>query len=115
MKNWLIPIVFFMLTFPLIVSGKNLYGPGFYLKKDGYHSSRELFTALFSKGFDSVNAFFYWCCDCIYYYGMVWGLSYQEMNIVLFVILQPLLILLFFILWIIEKRRVRRLMNSLTK
>lgn len=71
MKNWLIPIVFFMLALPSIVSGKNLYGPGFYLKKDGYSSSAELFTVLFSKGFDSVNAFFYWCCDCIYTI-MVW-------------------------------------------
>jgi hypothetical protein len=105
--------IILLVIIPSIVSGKNLYGPGFYLKKDGYHSSIELFTALFSKGFDSVDAFFYWCCDCIYYYGMVCGLTYQEMNIVLFVILQPLLILLFFILWIIEKRRVKKLLEGL--
>jgi hypothetical protein len=110
---FLTSVIILLVSVPSIVSGKNLYGPGYYLKKDGYHSSIELFTALFSKGFDSVDAFFYWCCDCIYYYGMVCGLTYQEMNIVLFVILQPLLILLFFILWIIEKRRVKKLLEGL--
>ena len=35
----------------------------------------------------------------------VTGLSYEEINVWLFIILQPSLILLFFVLWRIEKKK----------
>jgi hypothetical protein len=98
-------LISLLLSSQLFSANTKNIGPGHYLKKDGYNSSKELFEALFTKGFNSVNSFFYWCCDCIDYYGFVIGLSYQEMNILLFVILQPLLILIFLILWLVEKNK----------
>jgi hypothetical protein len=80
----------------------------FYLKKD-YNSSGQLFSVLANKGLSSTNNLFKWCCDCISYYAKLTGFTYEEMNIILFVIGQPMLILLFFILFLRERRK-RKLM-----
>ena len=49
--------------------------------------------------------FFNWCVWVLEVIGNVTGMGYELANIVIFVILQPALILLFFILWRIEKRK----------
>jgi hypothetical protein len=49
---------------------------------------------------------FLWCCDCIRYYALQLGLTYEHLNIHLFVILQPMLILMFFVLFIIQSRKL---------
>ena len=46
-----------------------------------------------------INNFFYWCVDVLEVIGNVTGMGYELANIVIFVILQPALILLFFVLW----------------
>ena len=43
--------------------------------------------------------FFFWCVDVLVFIGEVTGMGYALANIVIFVILQPALILLFFVLW----------------
>ena len=52
-----------------------------------------------------INDFFNWCEWVLRVIGNVTGMGYELANIVIFVILQPALILLFFILWRIEKRK----------
>ena len=52
-----------------------------------------------------LNDFFNWCVWVLEVIGNVTGMGYELANIVIFVILQPALILLFFILWRIEKRK----------
>jgi hypothetical protein len=52
-----------------------------------------------------VNDFFQWCVWVLVVIGDITGMGYELANIVIFVILQPALILLFFILWRIEKRK----------
>ena len=52
-----------------------------------------------------INDFFNWCVWVLEVIGNVTGMGYELANIVIFVILQPALILLFFILWRIEKRK----------
>ena len=74
----------------------------YYLKKD-YRSTNELFSVLNDSGLNSTNNLFKWCCDCISYYAKVTGYTYEEMNIILFVICQPLLILLFLFLYLRER------------
>tara|TARA_R100000458_G_C8261887_1_gene237296 strand:+ start:1168 stop:1386 length:219 start_codon:yes stop_codon:yes gene_type:complete len=51
-----------------------------------------------------INSIFVLCVFVIEQIGLITGLGYQLTNIVLFVILQPLLILIFFYLWIREKK-----------
>tara|TARA_B100000575_G_C22754198_1_gene449620 strand:- start:26 stop:193 length:168 start_codon:yes stop_codon:yes gene_type:complete len=46
-----------------------------------------------------INHFFNWCVYVLEVIGKVTGMGYELANIVIFVILQPSLILLFFILW----------------
>ena len=46
-----------------------------------------------------VDQFFLWCVWVLEVIGEVTGMGYELANIVIFVILQPGLILLFFILW----------------
>jgi len=54
-----------------------------------------------------INQFFNWCVDVLEVIGNVTGMGYELANIVIFVILQPSLILLFFILWRKEVRKNR--------
>lgn len=46
-----------------------------------------------------INDFFNWCVYVLEVIGNVTGMGYELANIVIFVIIQPLLILIFFILW----------------
>ena len=55
-----------------------------------------------------VNDFFNWCVWILEVIGKVTGMGYELANIVIFVVLQPALILLFFILWRREKKKNRR-------
>jgi len=52
-----------------------------------------------------VNDFFNWCVYVLEVIGDVTGMGYELANIVIFVILQPALILLFYILWRREKNK----------
>jgi hypothetical protein len=52
-----------------------------------------------------INNFFNWCVYVLEVIGNVTGMGYELANIVIFVILQPGLILLFFILWRVEKKK----------
>jgi len=55
-----------------------------------------------------VNDFFNWCEWVLVVIGNVTGMGYELANIVIFVVLQPALILLFFILWRRENKKNRR-------
>jgi len=55
-----------------------------------------------------VNDFFNWCVWVLVLIGNVTGMGYELANIVIFVVLQPALIMLFFILWRREKKKNRR-------
>ena len=55
-----------------------------------------------------VNDFFNWCEKVLVVIGNVTGMGYELANIVIFVVLQPALILLFVILWRREKKKNRR-------
>ena len=52
-----------------------------------------------------IGNFFFWCVDVLVIIGEVTGMGYALSNIVIFVILQPSLILLFFILWRKERKK----------
>jgi len=52
-----------------------------------------------------VNDFFNWCVYVLEVIGSFTGMGYELANIVIFVILQPALIILFFTLWIFEKKK----------
>ena len=52
-----------------------------------------------------VNMFFGFCVSVLQVIGDVTGMGYNAANIVIFVILQPALIILFFILWRREKNK----------
>ena len=55
-----------------------------------------------------VNDFFNWCVWVLVVIGNVTGMGYELANIVIFVVIQPALILLFFILWRREKKKNSR-------
>ena len=52
-----------------------------------------------------VDQFFNWCVWVLVVIGNVTGMGYELANIVIFVIIQPGLILLFFILWRKERKK----------
>ena len=52
-----------------------------------------------------ISDFFFWCVHVLQVIGEVTGMGYALANIVIFVILEPALIILFFYLWIKERRK----------
>ena len=52
-----------------------------------------------------INNLFDWCVSVLLFIGDTTGMGYELANIVIFVILQPALILLFYILWRLEKNK----------
>ena len=60
-----------------------------------------------------IDQFFLWCVRVLEVIGEVTGMGYELANIVIFVILQPTLILLFFILWRFEKKRKIKISNNI--
>ena len=60
-----------------------------------------------------IDQFFLWCVWVLECIGEVTGMGYELANIVIFVILQPGLILLFFILWRFEKKRKIKISNNI--
>ena len=60
-----------------------------------------------------IDQFFQWCVWVLEGIGEVTGMGYELANIVIFVILQPGLILLFFILWRFEKKRKVKISNNI--
>ena len=60
-----------------------------------------------------IDEFFLFCVFVLEVIGEVIGMGYELTNIVIFVILQPTLILLFFILWRFEKKRKVKISNNI--
>jgi hypothetical protein len=52
-----------------------------------------------------INDFFNWCVWVLEVIGDVTGMGYELANIVIFVIVQPALIILFYVLWRKEKNK----------
>tara|TARA_Y100001960_G_scaffold266418_1_gene290092 strand:- start:706 stop:1143 length:438 start_codon:yes stop_codon:yes gene_type:complete len=59
-----------------------------------------------------IDKIFWECVQFIEYLGNLTGLGYEFTNILLFVIIQPLLIIVFLFLWLKEKRKNRSLLNT---
>jgi hypothetical protein len=101
-------LVMVMLPFLIHINayphGENYFAPYHYTLQHGYKSSVELFKVLAQKS-TSLNNVFLWCCDCILYYARLLHLTYEELNIYLFIIWQPYLIALFAYLFIGQYRR----------
>jgi Flp pilus assembly protein TadB len=55
-----------------------------------------------------IDNFFNWCVSVLVAIGNITGMGYNLANIVIFVIIQPALILLFFVLWRREKRKNKK-------
>ena len=54
-----------------------------------------------------INDFFNWCVRVLEIMAEYTGMSYELINILIFVILQPLLIVIFFYLWRRETKKYK--------
>ena len=52
-----------------------------------------------------IEWFFFLCVDVMHFVEFLTNTNYKDINTIIFLLLQPGLILLFFILWRLEKRR----------
>ena len=55
-----------------------------------------------------IHDFFNWCVYVLEVIGDLTGMGYELTNIVIFVIIQPALIILFYLLWIKERNKNKR-------
>ena len=56
-----------------------------------------------------INDLFNWCVLVLEIMAEATGMSYELINILIFIILQPLLILVFFYLWIRVRKKYREI------
>ena len=56
-----------------------------------------------------INDIYNWCVLVLEIMAEATGMSYELINILIFVILQPLLILIFFYLWIRVRKKYREI------
>ena len=56
-----------------------------------------------------IEKIFWNCVELIEYIGQITNLGYELTNVIIFVIIQPSLILIFLILWLLEKRKNKKL------
>jgi hypothetical protein len=77
-----------------------------------FNLSRHILTKLIFHNITMINDFFNWCVYVLEVIGNVTGMGYELANIVIFVFIQPLLILIFFILWRREVKKKNNLSNQ---
>ena len=54
---------------------------------------------------NAIETFFVWCVELMRFLANMSGMTYKEINVYIFLVLQPALIILFFVLWRIEVAR----------
>jgi len=67
----------------------------------------DAYNTMGNSGFEFIDFIFKICVIFLVDLAELFGISYELINIIIFVILQPALILLFFILWRKEKKKNR--------
>ena len=60
-----------------------------------------------------MDAVFDWCVEVLVYFAGVFGITYKEINVWVFVIIWPILTLALVIWLVVQQRRIRRLQNLL--
>ncbi len=112
MKKLLVFIITILLSISAIASTPQSKKYHFYLQKN-YQNQTELFDTLYEKGFKSSDNLFLWCCDCIMFYARKWNLSYEALNLIIFVFLGPVIMFILFIWIIIQGIVIIRLKRKL--
>ena len=59
-----------------------------------------------------IESFFVWCVELMRFLAAISGMTYKEINVYVFLVLQPALIILFFVLWRIEVARAKNMKIS---
>jgi hypothetical protein len=65
------------------------------------------------KGAILMDSIFDWCVDVLYFLASVLGITYQEINVWIFVIIWPILTLVLIGLIVYQQIRIRRLQRAL--
>ena len=61
---------------------------------------------------NTIDQIFWKCVEFIEYFGDLTGLGYELTNILLFIVIQPILIITFLFLWLREKKKNKKLSYS---
>ena len=69
----------------------------------------DAYNSMGNSGFELIDFVFKVCVIVLVDLANLIGISYEAINIVIFVFLQPALIILFFILWRKERRKNKRI------
>lgn len=81
-----------------------------YRLQKNYENVIDLFDNLFDlETYSSSDTFFNWCVDVLIFISKNMGVTYEEANIIIFVIIHPLITLLLFIFIIKLKIKINKL------
>tara|TARA_B000000437_G_C11622687_1_gene296053 strand:+ start:360 stop:623 length:264 start_codon:yes stop_codon:yes gene_type:complete len=68
----------------------------------------DAYNSMGNSGFELIDFVFKVCVIVLVDLANLIGISYEAINIIIFVFLQPALILLFFILWRKERKKIKQ-------
>ena len=72
-------------------------------------SKKEIYESVANSGIGWIDFIFDRTVDFLIFLGNITGLGYEMVNYLLFIYIQPGLIILFFILWQREKKKKRKI------
>ena len=55
-----------------------------------------------------MNQVFYWCVDALKFYANYWGMTYEELNVWIFCIIEPIVFVLMVATIIVQTIRLRK-------
>ena len=58
-----------------------------------------------------INKIFYWCVDLLSYWANLIGISYELINIIIFIIGYPLFVLILLMIIFNQRNKIKRLTN----
>ena len=105
-------IVVLILGFSSILHGQEPAHEYYFYVHDDYSSQRDLYHTLLNN-VENSDQLFLWCCDCIMFYARAFKISYNTMNLILFVFLQPFIILMFFLLILKQRSKIKHLKQKI--
>ena len=59
-----------------------------------------------------MNEVFYWCVDVLKFYAKQWNMTYEELNVWIFCIIEPIVFLLMLFLIIRQRMKIRSLKKA---
>ena len=84
-----------------------------YRLQQNYNGVVDLFDNLLDAStFKNTDTFFNWCVDVLIFISNTFNITYEEANIIIFVIVHPIITILLLLIVLRQRRKLKKLSHS---